>query len=97
MLKTIVRLIRDRLFPPTIVTRTVIKNLEANGSAHAAGDILSETDSAGLGTPWVIKNAARKKGGSGIIHKAQLITEVESQTFRVAMQVYTRYPLGTEL
>ncbi len=97
MLKTIIRLLREKLFPPTIVNRTVTKHIEANGSAHSAGDVLSETDTAGLGTPWVIKNAARENGGSGRIHKAQLETEVESQTFRVAMQVYTAYPDGAEL
>ncbi len=92
MLKTIIRLLREKLFLPTIVTRVVEKAIEANGSAHAAGDIISETDTAGKGTPWIIQNAAKKKGGSGIIHKLQLVTEVESQTFRTAIQVYTKYP-----
>lgn len=80
------------LYIPSLKKVRVVKYLEANGSAHAAGDVLSENDSAGLGTAWVFKNVVRRNGGSGAIVKAQAETEVESQTHRIAMQVYTKKP-----
>ena len=70
----------------------VEKSIEANGSAHAAGDIMSETDTNGAGTAWVFNNVVSKDGGSGNIIMAKANTEVESQTERIALQVYTRTP-----
>ena len=69
---------------PTIVNITISKNLIATGSAHAAGDVLNDS----LAGQWIIRNAARIKGGSGYITKVQAHTEVESQTFRIAVQVF---------
>ncbi len=89
MLKKLIDLIRERLFPLSIVTIEVSKQLIANGSAHAAGDYLNDTTA----KSWVLKNIAREKGGSVYITKFQVHTEVESQTFRTAWQVYTREPL----
>ncbi len=80
-----------------LITSSVKKNLEANGSAHAAGDVLSETDTASAGTAWHFKNVVPYEGGSGYIVKARAETQVESQTYRIALQLYTRNPSGAEL
>lgn len=70
----------------------VRKYIEANSSAHSAGDVLSESDTDGAGTCWRFRDAARIKGGSGWIVQAEANTEVESQTHRIALQVYTKTP-----
>lgn len=66
--------------------------IEADGSAHSAGDILSNSDTNGAGLPWIFKDAARVAGGGGRIVQAAVDTQVESQTHRIALQVYTKYP-----
>ncbi len=66
--------------------------IEANGNAHAAGDILSNSDTDTAGLPWIFRDAARIAGGSGRIVQAEANTQVESQTYRIALQVYTKYP-----
>ena len=91
MLAQILKAIQG-LFIPRLKVVRVRKNLEADGSAYSAGDILCETDTNGAGTPWIFKNVVRVKGGSGYIVKAQAITEVEDITPRLALQVYTQYP-----
>ena len=91
MWKELLRLIRERLFPASIVSIKIHKNLVASGSAHSAGDILNDS----LSHSWVIPNAAGEPGGSGYITKVQAHTQVESQTFRIASQVYTREPTAT--
>jgi len=76
----------------TIKKIRVRKQIEANGSAHSAGDILSENDTNGAGTAWTFHDAVRIPGGAGRIHQATADTQVESQTHRIALQVYTKYP-----
>lgn len=66
--------------------------IEANGSAHSAGDIMSNSDTDTAGLPWIFRDAARIAGGSGRIIQATANTQVESQTHRIALQVYTKYP-----
>ena len=66
--------------------------IEANGNAHAAGDIMSNNDTDGAGLPWIFRDAARIAGGSGRIIQAAADTQVESQEHRIALQVYTKYP-----
>ncbi|KKM80020.1 hypothetical protein LCGC14_1344130, partial [marine sediment metagenome] len=66
--------------------------IEANGNAHAAGDILSNSDTDTAGLPWIFRDAARIAGGSGHIVQAAADTQVESQTYSIALQVYTKYP-----
>ena len=66
--------------------------IEANGSAHAAGDIMSNSDTDTAGLPWIFRDAARIAGGGGRIVQAAVDTQVESQTHRIALQVYTKYP-----
>ncbi len=85
MLQELINLIRERLFPPTIVNRSISKQIVASGSVHAAGDVLNDA----TGGQWRIRDAAKKKGGSGYIMKAQAHTEVEAQDFRIALQVFT--------
>ena len=92
MLQEIADILRAQLRPPRLKRIAVFKNIEANGSAHSAGDIINETDTDGAATPWILKNAARINGGSGYITKAQVVIEPESQTFRTALQIYNRYP-----
>ena len=86
MLQELINLIRERLFPSTIVNRSITKNIVAGGSTHDAGDVLNDA----TGGQWRIRNAAKKKGGSGYIVKAQVHTEVEAQSFRTALQVFTQ-------
>lgn len=66
--------------------------IEANGSAHSAGDIMADTDTTGAGKPWIFLDAARISGGGGRIVQAAVDTQVELQTHRIALQVYTKYP-----
>ncbi len=89
MLRKLIDLIRERLFPPAMVSIPVSKNLVANGGTHDAGDYLNDATA----KSWVLKNAAREKGGSGQIIKFQVYTPVASQTFRTAWQVFTREPI----
>ena len=89
MLRKLIDLIRERLFPPAMVSISVSKQLIANASAHGAGDYLNDTTA----QSWVLKNAAREKGGSLYITKFQVIAQPESQTFRTAWQVFTRAPI----
>ena len=86
MLQELVDLIRDRLLPPTMVSRSITKNIVASGSAHDAGDVLNDV----AGGQWLIKNAVSENGGSGYITKAQVHTEVEAQSERIAIQVFTK-------
>ena len=76
----------------TIKKIRVRKQIEANSNAHSAGDILSESDTNGAGTAWTFPNAARIPGGAGRIMKATADTQVEGQTHRIALHVYTQYP-----
>ena len=76
----------------TVKKIRVRKQLEANGSAHAAGDVLSESDTDGAGTAWTFHDVVRVPGGSGRIVQVTADTQVESQTYRIACQVYTKYP-----
>ena len=66
--------------------------IEALSSAHSAGDIMSNSDTNGAGLPWIFRDAARIAGGSGRIVQAAADTQVESQTHRIVLQVYTKYP-----
>ncbi|GAH11240.1 unnamed protein product [marine sediment metagenome] len=79
--------IRDRLLLPTFNIVSVWKALVSTGD-ETAGDTLNDAG----GLSWVFHNMARKKGGSGYIVKAQVNTEVESVTPRIALQVYTKAP-----
>ena len=76
----------------TVKKFRVRKQLEANGSAHAAGDVLSESDTDGAGTAWTFRDVVRVPGGAGRIVQATADTQVESQSYPIALQVYTKYP-----
>ncbi len=86
MLQEILDFLRESIFPPTIVNRSISKLLVAGSSTHDAGDVMNDANAG----QWVIKDAARVNGGSGYITKAQAHTQVESQSFRIALQVFTR-------
>ena len=92
MLQEILEELKAQVNPFRLTRIRVAKDLAANANAHAAGDVLSETDTAGAGTPWVFKNAAKVSGGSGYIVQADVNIEPELQTHRIALQVYTKYP-----
>lgn len=91
MLLDLINLIRDRVFPPTMVSISVTKELVASGNTHDAGDYLNDSKV----KSWIFRNAAKELGGSGYITKAQVHTEVEAQTERIALQVYTEEPTTT--
>ncbi|KKM88888.1 hypothetical protein LCGC14_1254170 [marine sediment metagenome] len=76
----------------TVKKIRVRKQLEANGSAHAAGDVLSESDSDGVGTAWTFHDVVRVPGGAGRIVQVTADTQVESQDYIIGLQVYTKYP-----
>ena len=88
MLDKLIKLIKERLFPPSVVTISVTKALVAGGNTHDAGDYLNGPD----GLAWKFSNIAGEDGGSVEIVKAQVHTEVESQTERIALHVFTREP-----
>ncbi len=90
-LKDIQSMIGLRSTPVDLKQISIIKALEANGSAYSAGDILCETDTNGEGTPWIF-NVVDKKGGAGTIISVLAETEVEAITPRLALQVYTKSP-----
>jgi len=77
---------------PTLISVRTKKDIEANGNAHAAGDVISETDTASSGTAWHFENVVSANGEWGEIYKVIAETEVESQTHRLALQLYTKTP-----
>lgn len=76
----------------TVKKIRVRKQLTAGSNNHDAGDVLSESATNGVGTAWTFRDAARILGGAGRIIQATADTQVESQTYRIALQVYTQYP-----
>ena len=82
--------IRDRLDPPTIKLFRIQKNVGGDG-AHGANDVINDVGA----SQWIIKNAAAQKGGSGYITQLGINTEVESQTARIAVQVFTKAVTST--
>lgn len=76
----------------TVKKIRVRKQLAAGSSNHDAGDVMSESATDGVGTAWTFRDAARIPGGSGRIIQATADTQVEGQTHKIALQVYTKYP-----
>lgn len=69
----------------------VTKVCEAEGS-YAVGDVISETDTDGSGTPWTFPAIARTDGASGYITKVEIISETSGLTARLVLFLYTATP-----
>ncbi len=89
MLRKLIDLIRERLFPPALVSVSVSKNLVGSANNHDAGDYINDA----VAKSWVLKNIAREPGGSVYITNFKITTEVEGQSFRTAWQVFSREPI----
>ncbi len=77
------------LYPLGLVkTISVTKSLV--GGAAAAGDVLSESTSAG--TAWAFSRIVRINGGSGYITKVHAICETTALTARLVVFVFTAAP-----
>ncbi len=91
MLDKLIKLIKERLFPPSVVSVSVTKAIVAGGSTHEAGDYLNGTDV----LAWKFSNMAKENGGSVELVNAKIHTEVEAQSHRIALQVFTLEPTAT--
>jgi len=63
------------------------KVLEAEG-AYAAGDVMSETDTASTGTVWTFEEAARVNGGGGYITGVHIIDQTTALTALLVLHLY---------
>lgn len=67
------------------------KSLAAAGD-YAANDVMSETASAGLGTPFVFEGVVREKGGIGTITKAIATLETTALTPQIRLFLFRERP-----
>ena len=83
---------------PNVVKQvSVTKAVAASGNAETAGDVLSESATAGLATCWTFNALASTQGGAGYISKAVVTTQAESQTARLTLFLFNSPALTCNL
>ena len=75
----------------SIVKVSVTKALTAAGD-YAAGDVLSESATNGVGTAWTFSGMARANGGKGQILNAWVKCETTNLTPRLALYLFNATP-----
>ena len=70
-------------------TVSVTKKLIA-AAAYTAGDVLSEATASS--TPWTFAEMAKVNGGTGLILKAQALSQTTAITPRLSLQLYKSTP-----
>lgn len=67
-------------------------NALAAAGDYAANDVLSNDAGAGAGDPWLFTGLARVSGGSGIISRAVITTNVEAFAARLRLWLFNAAP-----
>jgi hypothetical protein len=77
---------KSPLNPKVSVTKALV------GGAYSAKDVLSESATNNVGTPWVFDNVLRDPGGKGYIVSARAISETTAITAALSLFLYRKKP-----
>lgn len=76
---------------------SVSPGIVAAGGDYAAGNVLSQSASNGIGLPWVFDNAARLAGGTGYVTKLTASLSVAAVTARLRIWLFKVTPATSEM